>query len=183
MTGIGGDMFAIVWVAKEKRLIGLNASGRAGSLMTREELVKRGRARMPGRGIETVTVPGALAGWDALLKKYGTFTLAQAIEPAIQYAENGFPLTPVIAGDWASERNVLAQDSGAKATFLVGGTRAPQTGEWFKNPDYARTLRQIAAEGPGRSTAGRWASGWSTTFRRSGDSSRSTISRRTSRPG
>jgi gamma-glutamyltranspeptidase/glutathione hydrolase len=94
-------------------------------------------------------VPGALAGWDALLKKYGTFTLAQAIEPAIQYAENGFPLTPVIAGDWASERNVLAQDSGAKATFLVGGTRAPQTGEWFKNPDYARTLRQIAAEGPG----------------------------------
>ena len=149
MTGIGGDMFAIVWVAKEKRLIGLNASGRAGSLMTREELVKRGRARMPGRGIETVTVPGALAGWDALLKKYGTFTLAQAIEPAIQYAENGFPLTPVIAGDWASERNVLAQDSGAKATFLVGGTRAPQTGEWFKNPDYARTLRQIAAEGPG----------------------------------
>ena len=72
-------MFAIVWSAKEKKLVALNASGRAGSLMTREELVKRGRTRMSSRGIETVTVPGALAGWDALLKKYGTITLAQAV--------------------------------------------------------------------------------------------------------
>src|SRR3954468_14764515 len=76
MTGVGGDMFALMWSAKEKRLVALNASGRAGSLMTREELVKRGRTRIQ-RGIETVTVPGALAGWDALLKKYGTITLAQ----------------------------------------------------------------------------------------------------------
>src|SRR3954471_16849551 len=88
MTGVGGDMFALLWSAKEKHLVALNASGRAGSLMTREELVKRGRTRIP-RGIETVTVPGALAGWDALLKKYGTITLAQALEPAIGYAENG----------------------------------------------------------------------------------------------
>jgi gamma-glutamyltranspeptidase/glutathione hydrolase len=67
MTGIGGDMFAMVWVAKEHRLVALNASGCAGALMTREELLKRGRTRMPSRGVETITVPGALAGWDALL--------------------------------------------------------------------------------------------------------------------
>ena len=71
-----------MWSAKEKKLVALNASGRAGSLMTREELVKRGRTRIQ-RGAESVTVPGALAGWDALLKKYGTITLAQAVAPAI----------------------------------------------------------------------------------------------------
>ncbi len=79
MTGPGGDMFALVWSAKDKKLVALNASGRAGSLMTREELVKRGRARMPTSGVETVTVPGAVAGWDALLKKYGTITLSKAV--------------------------------------------------------------------------------------------------------
>src|SRR3954470_17725085 len=76
MTGIGGDMFAIIWLAKEHRLVALNASGRAGSLMTREELIKRGRTRGPARGPESVTVPGALAGWQALLTKFGSRTLA-----------------------------------------------------------------------------------------------------------
>jgi gamma-glutamyltranspeptidase / glutathione hydrolase len=147
MTGIGGDMFALVWSAKEKRLVALNASGRAGSLMTREELVKRGHTQMPSRGIETVTVPGALAGWDALLRKYGTITLAQAVQPAIDYADKGFVVTPVIADDWAEEQRVLAADAGARATFLVEG-QAPKAGDWFRNSDYASTLRQIAKEGP-----------------------------------
>ncbi len=147
MTGIGGDMFVIMWSAKEKRLIGLNASGRAGSLMTRDELVHRGHERMPNRGAETITVPGALAGWQTLLKKYGTLTLGQAIEPAIKYAEDGFPVTPVIAGDWAGSRNKLAADTGARATFLIAG-QAPRAGTWFRNPDYARTLRTIAKDGP-----------------------------------
>src|SRR6478609_2460754 len=146
MTGPGGDMFALIWSAKEKKLVALNASGRAGSLMTREELVKRGRTRIP-RGIETVTVPGALAGWDALLKKYGTITLAQAVQPAIGYAENGFPVTPVISGDWAGAQRILAMDEGAKAAFLPNGA-PPKAGDWFRNPDYAATLRQIAKEGP-----------------------------------
>src|SRR4051812_4030856 len=82
MTGPGGDMFAIIWSAKEKKLVAINASGRAGSLMTREELVKRGRTTRVQRGPESVTVPGAVAGWDALLKRYGTLTLAQALQPA-----------------------------------------------------------------------------------------------------
>jgi gamma-glutamyltranspeptidase/glutathione hydrolase len=148
MTGIGGDVFAMVWVEKEHRLVGLNASGRAGSLMTREELVRRGRRAVPTRGPESITVPGALAGWAALLKRYGTITLAQALEPAIQLAEEGFPVSPVIARDWAAEVGVLAKDDGARATFLTAEGRAPRAGEWFRNPDYARTLRLIAKEGP-----------------------------------
>ncbi len=145
MTGVGGDMFALVWVAKEKRLVALNASGRAGALMTRAELVKRGRTHMV-RGVEAVTVPGALAGWDALLKKYGTMTVAQAVQPAIGYAENGFPVTPVIANDWASEQRILTGDVGAKATYMPNG-HTPKPGEWFRNPDLAATYRQIAKEG------------------------------------
>ncbi len=147
MTGIGGDMFALIWLAKEKKLIALNASGRAGALMTREELLKRGRTRTIPRGVETITVPGALAGWQTLLKTYGTITLASAIAPAIHYADYGFPLTPVIADDWAGQSALLTRDSGARATFLPNG-KAPIAGEWFRNPDYARTLREIQKLGP-----------------------------------
>jgi gamma-glutamyltranspeptidase/glutathione hydrolase len=145
MTGPGGDLFAIIWLAKENRLVGLNASGRAGSLMTREELVKRGRTNVP-RGAEAITVPGALAGWQLLLDTYGTIKLAQALDPAIQYAEKGFVVTPVIARDWAGQTNLLRRDPGARATFLRD-SQAPRAGDWFVNADYARTLRQIAAEG------------------------------------
>ena len=146
MTGPGGDMFALLWSAKEKHLVALNASGRAGALMTREALVKRGRTHII-RGAESITVPGAVAGWDALLRKYGTITIAQAVQPAIDYAEDGFVLTPVIAGDWADEDSILRMNDGAAATFLPNG-RPPKAGEWFRNPDYAATLRQIAKEGP-----------------------------------
>src|SRR5881296_1025494 len=101
MTGIGGDMFALVWSANDRKLYGLNGSGRAGSLMTRDALLAKGHATMPGESVEDVTVPGALSGWDALLRRFGTITLAQALAPAIGYAEHGFPVTPIIAQDWA----------------------------------------------------------------------------------
>ncbi len=147
MTSLGSDMFAMVWIAKEHRLVALNASGRAGALATREELVRRGRTRMPARGIEAVTVPGALAGWDALLRKYGTITLEQALAPAIRYAEEGFPVTPVISDEWKSEEALLGRDSATKATYMPNG-HPLERGEWFRNPDYARTLRDIARGGP-----------------------------------
>ena len=146
MVGIGGDMFAIIWSAKEKRLVAINASGRAGSLMTRDELIKRGRRNVP-RGPESVTVPGGVAGWQALLDKYGTITLAKALEPAIGYAEKGFVVTPVIAVDWAGQTNVLRRDSGARATFLRD-SQPYAAGDYFTNPDLARTMRQLAKEGP-----------------------------------
>jgi gamma-glutamyltranspeptidase/glutathione hydrolase len=148
MTGIGGDLFALIWVAKEQKLVALNASGRAGALMTRDELIKRGRTRTIPRGVETITVPGALAGWQTLLTTYGTKKLADVLQPAIRYAQDGFPLTPVIADDWVGQENFLKRDSAATATFLPNG-RSPKAGEWFRNPDYANTLRTIARDGIG----------------------------------
>lgn len=148
MTGVGGDMFAIVWLADEQRMVGLNASGRAGALMTREELIGRGHESMPRSGAETITVPGALAGWQTLLDSYGTISLADALAPAIRMAEHGFPASPVIADFWEGAEEMLARDEGARDTFLIDGKRAPRAGEWFSNRDFARTLRLIANGGP-----------------------------------
>ncbi len=148
MTGIGGDMFAIVWLAKEQRLVAINASGRAGSLMTRETLLARGFRAGSQQGAMSVTVPGALAGWDLLLRTHGKRSLAQVLAPAIGYARDGFPVTPIIAAQWANETAFLRRDSAAAATFLPGGS-APKEGEWFQNRDYARTLQTIADSGIG----------------------------------
>ena len=148
MTGVGGDMFAIVWLADEERLVGLNASGRAGALMTRDALVGRGHEQMPRSGAETITVPGALAGWQTLLDSHGTISLAKALEPAIRMAEQGFPASPVIVDFWEGAAEMLSRDEGARATFLIDGERAPRPGEWFSNPEFARTLRLIAEKGP-----------------------------------
>jgi gamma-glutamyltranspeptidase/glutathione hydrolase len=148
MTGIGGDMFAIVWLAREQKLVALNASGRAGSLMTRETLQTRGFRPGSQQGVMSVTVPGALAGWDMLVRTHGKRTLKQALQPAIAYARDGFPVSPIIAQQWAAETSFLQRDSGAAATYLPGG-RAPKAGEWFRNPDLARTMQEIADKGVG----------------------------------
>lgn len=148
MTGIGGDMFAIVWLAREQKLVALNASGRAGSLMTRATLQARGFKVGSQQGVMSVTVPGALAGWDMLLRTHGKRTLAQVLQPAIGYARDGFPVSPIIAAQWANEVEFLKRDSAAAATYLPGG-RAPIAGQWFRNPDYALTLQEIAKSGIG----------------------------------
>jgi gamma-glutamyltranspeptidase / glutathione hydrolase len=148
MTGIGGDMFVLYWDASVGELVGLSGHGRSGSLMTREAILEAGHESIPVRSALPITVPGALRGWADLLERYGTLTLAQALEPAIRVAEEGFPVSPIIASDWAGEEDVLQRDVGARATYLVDGERAPRAGEWWSNPDYATTLRQIAAEGP-----------------------------------
>ncbi|HJU66507.1 MAG TPA: gamma-glutamyltransferase family protein [Gemmatimonadaceae bacterium] len=147
MTGIGGDLFAIIWLAKERRLVGLNASGRSGSLMTREELLRRRRREVPIDGAEPITVPGALSGWATLLERWGTIPLPRALERAIELADEGFPVSPIIAAQWQAEAGRLAKDPGARATFLLDGSRGPRAGEWFRNPDYATTLRTIARDG------------------------------------
>lgn len=147
MTGMGGDLFAIVWLADEQQLVGLNASGRSGSMMTQDALRSRGREQVPLFGVEPITTPGALSGWAALLETHGTISLAQALEPTIALADEGFPVTPIIAEQWAAEVERLRGDSGAAATFLIDG-RAPRAGEWFRNPDLAETFRSIATRGP-----------------------------------
>lgn len=148
MTGIGGDVFVIAWSAKEGRLVGLDASGRAGSKASPEALLAEGADGVPYQGPRSVTVPGALSGWDALLRTYGTLTLGEALEPAIRIADEGFPVTPIIARDWRNTAELLGRNAGASATFLPGG-EAPRAGQWFRNPDLARTFRRIAANGAG----------------------------------
>src|SRR4029453_2035837 len=100
MVSPGGDLFAIVWDAKRKELKALNASGRAPQAISIDALKQRGIERMPSEGIHTVTVPGAVDGWAKLLERYGTMKLARVLQPAIEYAERGFPVTDVIAADW-----------------------------------------------------------------------------------
>ncbi|MGH7481598.1 MAG: gamma-glutamyltransferase [Longimicrobiales bacterium] len=148
MTGIGGDMFALLWSAEEDGLVGLNASGRAGSGMTRAAILGRGLDDVPYDGPGAVTVPGALSGWAALLERFGTLTLAEALAPAIRIAEEGFPVTPIIADDWAQQVDKLSERPAARATFLLDGERAPAAGEWFRNPDLAATFRLVAERGP-----------------------------------
>lgn len=146
MTGIGGDMFAVVWLEREQRLIGINGSGHAGALMTLDKLA--GRNRVPDEGAQSITLPGALSGWAILLETHGTINLAQALAPAIELAEKGFPISKSTAEEWGLFENKINYDLGAKTTFLIDGGRTPVAGEWFVNPDYAKTLKLIAAQGP-----------------------------------
>jgi gamma-glutamyltranspeptidase/glutathione hydrolase len=149
MTGMGGDMFAVLWSAELGRLVGLDASGRSGSGASAEALASEGADRVPYRGPRAVTVPGALSGWQALLDSHGTMTLAEVLQPAIRIAEEGFPVTPIIARDWAATADVLRRNEGASATFLVDGA-PPTPGQWFRNPDLARTFRRLASGGIGQ---------------------------------
>ena len=146
MTGIGGDVFAIVYDAKTKQLRGLNSSGRAGSKADADMLVEKGNKAIPGRGAYPVTVPGALAGWVELLEKHGSISLERALAPAIRYARDGFPVSEIIADQWDGSAKRLALDPAAAAVFLPGG-RAPKPGDVFRNPDLARTLEQVAQGG------------------------------------
>jgi gamma-glutamyltranspeptidase/glutathione hydrolase len=146
MTGAGGDLFAIVYDARSGRLHGLNASGRAARAATPEAFRDRGLKEIPYRGVISVSVPGAVDGWESLLGRFGTIPLARALAPAIAYAREGFALTPVIAEQWASAADTLATDPAAAATFLPEG-RAPRTGEVFANPRLAATLETIARGG------------------------------------
>lgn len=146
MVSPGGDMFAMVWDAKKKELKGLNASGRSPQAISIDELKKRGFDRMPQIGVHTITVPGAVDGWAKLLERYGTMKLAQVLQPAIEYAERGFPVTDVIATDW---QNGLSHKDHPyfAATYLPNG-KPPAPGEIFVNKNLANTLKKIAAQGP-----------------------------------
>jgi len=144
--GPGGDLFAIVWDAKAERLYGLNGSGRAPRRMTRELFAARGPQRIPYRGPLSWTVPGCVDGWFALHGRFGRLPIEDLLAPTIDYANSGFPVSPVIGRMWAEAEERLRTDPGAAATFLVDG-RAPRIGEVVRNPDLAGTLRAIADGG------------------------------------
>ena len=146
MNGPGGDLFAIVYDAKTKSIHGLNASGRAPATATLDEFKRRGLQRVPLRGELSVSVPGVVDGWNELLTRHGTITLAQALQPAIGYARDGYAVSEIIAWQWREAADVLARDRNAAATFLPGG-KPPSPGEVFRNPALATSLEQIARGG------------------------------------
>ena len=146
MTGVGGDMFAIVYWAKTKELKGLNASGRAPRALSLDYFAKNNIKRMPEFGMTSITVPGAVDGWTTLRDKYGTMKLADLLAPAIGYAENGFPVMEKAAEDWNAEVQKLKRTPAAASNYLIDG-RAPRPGEIFRQPNLARTLRTIADGG------------------------------------
>ena len=146
MTGIGGDLFAMVYDAKARTLRALNASGRSAYAATPAEFAKRRVERMPDSGVLTVTVPGVVEGWSELLSKYGTVPLSRVVAPAIDYARRGYPVSEIISGQWHGSETKLASDPVAAATFLPNG-RPPLPGEIFANPKLAATLELIGTGG------------------------------------
>src|SRR6185436_19429272 len=146
MTGIGGDAFMLVYWARTKELKGLNASGRAPSALSLDYFARRKITKMPEFGMESITVPGAFDGWVTLLDKYGTMKLADLLGPAIESAENGFPVMEKTAEDWNAEVTKLTKTPAAAANYLIEG-RAPRAGEIFRQPNLARTLRTLALGG------------------------------------
>jgi gamma-glutamyltranspeptidase/glutathione hydrolase len=145
MTGIGGDCFALVGTP-DGQVTGLNASGRAAMAADGDWLKASGLTSIPLRSIHAVTVPGAIDGWDRLLKAHGTMDLAEALKPAIRLAEEGVPVTPRVAFDWPEDAPFLAADAGGRQHYLKDG-RAPREGEMMRYPALANTLRLIAREG------------------------------------
>lgn len=145
-AGLGGDAFALIYLAKEKRLIGMNGSGRAPYQATIQSYQERGINEIPERGILAVTVPGALHAWNEALERYGTLGLPDVFEGAIHYAEHGFPVTEVIAGEWKEAENLLRSSKESSKAYLTN-QKTPNPGQFFFNKDLAQTYRRIAREG------------------------------------
>jgi gamma-glutamyltranspeptidase/glutathione hydrolase len=146
MNGIGGDLFVIVYDAKANKLFGLNASGWAPKGLTIEHLQKLGLRDMPEQGVNAITVPGVVDGWQKLADKFGRKKLAEDLAAAIRTAQDGFPVPELTAAVWASETDHLRSDDAASKTYLPQD-RAPKTGEIFRNADLAWSLQQIANYG------------------------------------
>lgn len=139
-NGIGSDAFAIIWDGE--KLHALNASGRAPAAWSRETFAHL--AAMPEIGWDAVTVPGAVSAWVELAERFGTLPMTTLAQPAIEYARNGFPVSPLIGHLWERGFNKLRDQPGFSACFAPEG-RAPKVGELFRNPDQADTLEKIAA--------------------------------------
>jgi len=144
--GIGGDLFAIVWDAQNKRLHGLNASGRSPRALELQWFLDNGYDSIPPRGPLPVSVPGAVDGWFELHQRFGRLPMKEVLAPAIRYAREGFPLTEVIAYYWERNTVLLKEYPGFAETFMPGG-RAPREGEIFRNPALADTYARLAEEG------------------------------------
>jgi len=148
MCGIGGDLFMLIYSAQQDELIGLNASGRSPARATRAFFAEQGLSSIPERGILSVTVPGAVDGWAMAQRRFGKMGLDQLLQPAIEYAEGGFPVTARLS-HWIAEcAPELSQYEESRRNFLPNHS-IPRPGQILKLSNYARSLKMIARQGPG----------------------------------
>ncbi len=144
-TGIGGDMFALIWNANEKKVHALNGSGRAPAAASIEELRGKGHHRMPDSGVFSVSVPGTVHGWETIIDGHGNMPFSEVLKPAIRYAEEGFPVSDIISHQWSGQAARLAQYPSGHEMLLNG--RAPREGDLMQLPTLGNTLRAIAEGG------------------------------------
>lgn len=145
-NGMGGDIFAIVWDAKSKKLYGLNGSGRSPKSLSRQWFIDNGYEKIPSHGPLPVSVPGAVDGWFMLHDRFGHLPMAEVLKPTIEYAEKGFPVTQLIAYYWNRSVPLLSQYPGFVEQYTLNG-KAPKEGEIWQNKNLANTLKTIANEG------------------------------------
>jgi gamma-glutamyltranspeptidase / glutathione hydrolase len=149
--GVGGDLFAIVWDAKTQKLYGINGSGRSPAGLSyhqmKAELDKLGVKEIPKFGFLPITVPGTVDAWFELHQKFGKLPISQDLAPAIQYAEDGFPVSELIAYYWGRNVSILAKQPGAIVQTYTANGKAPGKGDIFRNPDLAHTYRLLAEQG------------------------------------
>ena len=144
--GIGGDIFAIIWSAKEKKLYGFNGSGRAPKSLNIDYFIDKQMKYIPFYGPLPVSVPGCVDGWFEMHNKFGVFPMVEILQPAIDYSRNGFPVSEVIAYEMESNYKNLVEIPGFAETYLING-KPPKKGEIFKNIDLANTYEKIAKKG------------------------------------
>jgi gamma-glutamyltranspeptidase / glutathione hydrolase len=144
MTGIGGDCFVLVKPAGTEQVVAINGSGRAPAGLSAQQMRDRGLSAVPTRGIEAVTIPGAIDAFCSLNADYGLKDMAELLAPAIHYAEAGVPVAPRVASDWADDADAL---QGVARDFYLSGGRVPQVGQLFRAAGQAQVLRTIAAKG------------------------------------
>jgi len=144
-TGCGGDVFALIHQPGDKKPLGINGSGAAGSLVTLEELLEKEWEAVPLRGGPPVTVPGAMHAWCYMVEKYGALEMEEVLQPAVKYATEGFPVSPVIADTWRVLTGILGNEE-ARRIFTIDG-KAPLAGEWIRNRALAEVFRKVSAEG------------------------------------
>jgi len=145
-SGMGGDLFAIVWDAKTQKLYGLNSSGPSPKSLTLKYFKDHGYAFIPAHGPLPVSVPGCVDGWNELHKRFGKLPVRDILQPAIDYAREGYPVTELIAYYWGLNARILKKYPGFAEVFMPGG-KAPVKGQVFKNPNLANTLELLAKKG------------------------------------
>ncbi len=145
-NGIGGDLFAIIWIEKEKKLYGLNASGRSPSSLDLDFFKTNNYSSIPAYGPLPVSAPGCVDGWFELNERFGSMKMSSILKPAIEYAENGFPVTELVSYYMELASNNFHNYPNFKETYFINGA-SPKKGELFKNLDLANTLKIISNEG------------------------------------